>query len=213
MAEEKLMQIETSVGVIAYPKHYERDMIGVAREVIDSDCYGLRNFDSLRVIVDIGCSTGVFALWANHCFPDAEIHCYDPVEWCYECASITCRGLPNVSVHRRLVLNHEDWRSMIHYPPYIEHVEKYEGIAIDAAQLFEGLPVVDLLKIDCEGAELGILKGLADANLIGRIKHIRGEWHFDENFDGIPVVLKDTHHVSMKRNGNDQWNMFSADKK
>ena len=40
-----------------------------------------------------------------------------------------------------------------------------------------GLDRCDLLKLDCEGAEGLILRGLAEAGLLPRVRDITGEWH------------------------------------
>jgi uncharacterized protein YidB (DUF937 family) len=58
---------------------------------------------------------------------------------------------------------------------------------------------VDLLKLDCEGAEGEILEALRDAGCLERVRWIRGEWHFPANAERVAAALAATHvaHVDV----------------
>ena len=63
--------------------------------------------------------------------------------------------------------------------------------------------VVDLLKLDCEGAEGEILEALRDAGRLERVRWIRGEWHFPANAVRVAEALRET-HVAHLDSG--EWN-------
>jgi len=63
----------------------------------------------------------------------------------------------------------------------------------------------DLMKLDCEGAELPILAALAQAGLLKDIRHLAGEWHVLVEHGQTPAsvmsnlrsILSPTHHVAI----------------
>lgn len=75
--------------------------------------------------------------------------------------------------------------------------------AVDAAELVARFPHfgsgarVDLLKLDCEGAEGEILERLAAAGLLAGVGAVRGEWHFAANRPRIETALRATHCVRL----------------
>ena len=52
---------------------------------------------------------------------------------------------------------------------------------------------VDLLKLDCEGSEAGILESLAEAELLGGVTFIRGEYHTGDYARRVVAALAATH--------------------
>lgn len=75
--------------------------------------------------------------------------------------------------------------------------------AVDAAALVARFPHfglssrVDLLKLDCEGAEAEILARLAATGLLAGVGFVRGEWHFAANRPRIERALRPTHRVRL----------------
>jgi FkbM family methyltransferase len=65
-----------------------------------------------------------------------------------------------------------------------------------------GNPVIDLLKLDCEGAEGEILLALRDAGCLDRVRWIRGEWHFPDNAVMVAEALRGTHEAHIDRSHN-----------
>jgi hypothetical protein len=56
-----------------------------------------------------------------------------------------------------------------------------------------GLTEVDLLKLDCEGAECMILESLAENGRLTQVGWIRGEWHGRRNKQRLAKALAETH--------------------
>jgi FkbM family methyltransferase len=56
---------------------------------------------------------------------------------------------------------------------------------------------IDLLKLDCEGSELNILRELSSLGMLKKIREIRGEWHGNLAKTLVPELLK-THAVTME---------------
>ena len=56
-----------------------------------------------------------------------------------------------------------------------------------------GFPRVDLLKLDCEGAEVAVLEDLAETGWLERVRWVRLEWHGQQNLARVACLLAPTH--------------------
>lgn len=70
-------------------------------------------------------------------------------------------------------------------------------------------PDLDLVKLDCEGAEAHILEDLSQAGYLHRIGFICGEWHYFESIPRIESALSATHHLTLYRHEH-PWGSFFA---
>lgn len=177
-----------------------------------------------KIIVDIGAHIGTFSLMAHQLWPDARIYSVEPCSaentetndihtllW-------NLRDISQVTVCHTAVfgLIHEPYLhecraelkrdNVCHwmelgiraYPHYQTDVE-LRGIRAQSIGAFlreQGLEHIDLLKLSCEGAETNIVRELAQEGYLEDIKEIRGEWHGNMGKEQLPVVLRNSHHVS-----------------
>ena len=83
------------------------------------------------------------------------------------------------------------------------------------------LETCDLLKLDCEGAELPILTALGQRGLLDRIRHIVGEWHaWEDEADAesnttaqLATLLKPTHELVLRPRPGVGLGYFTATRK
>jgi FkbM family methyltransferase len=89
--------------------------------------------------------------------------------------------------------------------------ETNDVVAGDVLQLLARYrnPQLDLVKLDCEGAEADILDDLHAANYLPRIGHIVGEWHYFESIPRIERALAATHELTVFRH-DFPWGAFFA---
>ena len=73
-----------------------------------------------------------------------------------------------------------------------------------------GIDEVDLIKLDCEGAERIIVSKLSASGLIDRIRCIRGEWHSRKDNLLLANVLSQTHIFNTDPNYPQALGMFVA---
>jgi hypothetical protein len=73
-----------------------------------------------------------------------------------------------------------------------------------------GIDEVDLLKLDCEGAEYLIISELAALGLMDRIGWIRGEWHSRKDNLLLANFLSQTHVFNIDPNYPHSVGMFVA---
>jgi hypothetical protein len=70
----------------------------------------------------------------------------------------------------------------------------------------KNLTVCDLLKLDCEGSEIPILRALSESGLLADVRLIVGEWHGSyDNEEAretvkaeLTAILQNTHKVLFK---------------
>lgn len=140
------------------------------------------------VIIDIGANIGAFSLYAAANSRNTIIYSFEPMRANFELLSENINanslaervkpfqlGLAAKAGTHRLYLSGSPFHSL-----YTEN-EGAEFVDIECATLadiFEsnGLGTVDMLKLDCEGAEFEILYELPD-EYFARIKEIRMEYH------------------------------------
>lgn len=161
--------------------------------VILDDEYGLRKMSSVpSSIIDLGGNVGMFSLWARNCFPEAEIHCYEPNQDLWPFLSLNLEGLgvkifQSAVANRRgrgKVLDTEDNRCC--------RLALAEDGVVVVDSFFDVIDrmnrEVDLLKIDIEGGEWDLFL-LENQNCLRKIKRIVMEYH-EVNSQKLADLLK-----------------------
>jgi FkbM family methyltransferase len=156
----------------------------IYKEIFVDRCYDLTFPQSAPVVVDIGANSGLFALRIKQLYPSARISCYEPFPPNFEQLrnTISVNKLESVTplqkavgarpgraklfIHKRNMGGHSFYDTEALNTDYVD-VEVIDLPSI----LGELQQEVDLLKLDCEGAEFDILMNLdaADARKIRQI--------------------------------------------
>jgi FkbM family methyltransferase len=151
--------------------------------VLLDDEYGLRLLKTPpKTILDIGANIGLFSLWAASCFPEATIHAYEPNP---RIVAFTQQNLQPVNAH----LFAEAVGAQAGFADLEDQGESRLGLLTTGAD--QGIPViafqqaidrlggsVDLLKLDCEGAEWEIFD---NPHPFQQIRTIRMEYHLTDD--------------------------------
>lgn len=174
--------------------------------------YGLgQGLSQVRTILDIGANAGFFSLAARGHYPKAIIHAYEPnpriqaiLDANIEKLNITAYPEAVGGTGGRVTLNDESLSNMARTCPSQEGKVSIAQISLDAAIRRIG-GSVDLLKMDCEGAEWEMFRF---AGSWDSIKNIRMEYHLyhGESVEqvkrslsdlGFQVVRLEPHHDNM----------------
>lgn len=192
---------------------------GILREVIASDGYGLLSLKAAgmepQIIVDVGAHIGAFAGWAKAQWPNALVICIEALFENMLLLQSNTRDVENVQCHYGALLgtvpsHHVRLHSFRLNPVSPENTgssrmalpgELYDEV-VPALTLGEVLHQhrvdrIDLLKLDCEGAELDLLRAAADSGLLSCIGVIRGEWHGLPTRHAIERLLESTHRCTL----------------
>ncbi len=155
-------------------------------DLILDDCYGCRSLtmkrEKISTILDIGANVGFFDLMAREFFPGAVIHAYEPNPNLEQYLSVQAAttgtryfmeavGGENGSIV--LDLNEDSVQTRSIADPQGEIAQIAFKTAIERIG-----GEVDLLKIDCEGAEWDIFE---DAASWRHVRHVSMEYHLWPN--------------------------------
>lgn len=156
----------------------------IYKEIFVDRCYDLTLDHSAPVVVDIGANSGLFALRLKQLYPSAKISCYEPFPPNFLQLENTIAvnrldeviplqkavgarpGRAKLFIHKRNIGGHS------FYATEALNTDHVEVEVVDLRSILGELQqAVDLLKLDCEGAEFDILMNLAasDARQIRRI--------------------------------------------
>jgi|HubBroStandDraft_5_1064220.scaffolds.fasta_scaffold66070_2 FkbM family methyltransferase len=145
---------------INFPKAEEEAQVWELAKLCFIDCYYLsRVRQPVSTVLDIGANLGFFALAARQAFPNAKIHCYEPNQDLEPLLSVHCSAADaeyfvaavgassgRISLHRK--------GNSLHSVSCASPNGGTEQVAFTEA--VARLGTVDLLKLDCEGAEWDI---------------------------------------------------------
>ena len=129
-----------------------------------------------KVIYDLGANVGVSSLFFASLYPKASIYGFEPLPENFEVCLLNYRGIANQSQALPWAIGSKTGQATFdckndsrggrletaHHDPNLHTTSRIQVRIISVADLIdqEGLPVPDFLKIDVEGAELDVLKGL-----------------------------------------------------
>lgn len=127
---------------------------------------------SLKLAVDIGANSGLFALWFKQRYPQARVLCFEPFPTNYDRLrhTIESNGLTNVEAHQAAVGGCARQEKLYIHPKNVGGHSIVDSVGDESinvnvralAEVIESLDgqQVDYLKLDCEGAEREILEAM-----------------------------------------------------
>jgi FkbM family methyltransferase len=147
---------------------------------------------SPKVIIDVGANVGLFSKAVLHRFPDVELHIFEPNLHNHALLIADFEGMKNVHVSSKGISDSNGVsnlyspqngsgmaslvnRKLDHFGLHgDEFVESIELIRLDSYFSSKNISVVDLIKIDVEGFEFSVLKGLGTT--LSSVKAIQFEF-------------------------------------
>lgn len=189
----------------------------VVEELIERDCYGIKRLISCggykTTIIDIGAHIGVFSILCARVYHATQIIAIEPFPENWQL--FTLNTLPYANIHG---INAAIVPSGSTRAPYLStqwheaanRVEYNDGIPVLGITVLDVLKLIDsdndiILKTDCEGMELTILKELLP---VKKPIMIVGEWH--NNKDAVMELLAKDYNVIGKDSKSGETGLFSA---
>jgi FkbM family methyltransferase len=143
-------------------------------------------------VLDVGANHGVYTLLFAKLAAPANVHAFEPEQWNFERlrVNVALNGFDNVVANRRAVFSEPGEVTLNVFPPE-QHgwhtlgsprmevdgqprppvtQQTVAAVTLDGYAAERGLEQIDLLKLDVEGAELGVLRGASRLLAEGRIR-------------------------------------------
>jgi FkbM family methyltransferase len=173
---------------------------GCIREIVTNDEYLLKNFVSNEqlYILDIGANCGIATIILAKQNPNSIIYSFEPDSKVFNIlkTNVELNNLKNVKLFNKAVTKKEDSKKMLMLHPEctggnttcasIKSLENYynakiqcievECISLDEIIETNNISTINLLKIDCEGAEYEILYN-SNYFKSGIVENMVGEFH------------------------------------
>lgn len=177
----------------------------VCQVVLSGKSYPRQSFLSdVKVVVDVGGYVGAAAMYFSRLYPEAEVYSFEPFRPAYEMLCRNVMGNPQVKAFcialgdcdetRPLYLGTQDYcTNSLHESPEcgldtvdvpVRHAGGYLGGL--------GIDVIDVLKLDVEGAETQILATLD----LAKVRVLYVEFHSSEDRLAIDDRLRPTHTLT-----------------
>jgi FkbM family methyltransferase len=158
------------------------DLLIIKETIIDDD-YHLKKLSDPKLIIDVGAGIGEFTIYASRLFPKASIIAFEPNKTEFETLNnnISLNKTDQIKSYNMLIgdkkkydylENYNYSQSSIYSMNRLNKQSKIKGHRLDKFINNK----VDLLKIDCEGAEIDIINSISKRNL-ANIKQISIEYH------------------------------------
>jgi FkbM family methyltransferase len=123
------------------------------------------------LIIDVGANMGQFLLSVKTLFPNAKVISIEPNPEVYNLLTFNSKNLKNVTLHNLALSNKKGNQSFFvssmfsEWSSLINNIGPSKEIKVeitDADSLFKKSKTIDLLKIDVEGAEFTVVKGMKE---------------------------------------------------
>ncbi len=147
-----------------------------------------------KIVLDIGANFGAVSVYLSKIYPEAKIHAFEPVKENFELLVKNTESYENISCWNfglgardsdTVIFSSDDPTNKGGFSQYVSgsNINDYQKISIRTLKSFcdeMSINKIDVVKIDCEGAEYSILEGSQD--LVKDIDWIAGELHGVDDF-------------------------------
>ncbi|HET7115943.1 MAG TPA: FkbM family methyltransferase, partial [Hanamia sp.] len=136
-----------------------------------------KKLGNVKAIVDVGANQGVFVIAARQFFPEAKIDCYEPNPQLADTLNFNAAQL-NATPYLEAVMQY-DCKVNLHFTESdlattASKSDTGNVIGSSLATVIKRIGKIDILKLDCEGAEWGLLE---DNENWKQVKSLSMEYH------------------------------------
>jgi FkbM family methyltransferase len=188
---------------------------------------------NVRTVLDVGAHVGSFTVLCHEWWPEAKIVAVEPHPESFQLLERNTAHIPESQLLRiNAAIAASDGQCLLASSVSNSRVGEYVvevwddldprygdfGVlvpSITTGVLWErliefGIGEVDLLKLDCEGAEYTILESLAENCRLAQVGWIRGEWHGRRHKQRLAEALAETHVAHIDVNKPHECGLFVA---
>jgi FkbM family methyltransferase len=142
----------------------------------------------VNTILDFGANIGLTSIYFNKKYNNAAIYAVEPDDQNFEMLKRNTERINNIYIDKKAIWSHEtsltpsfeeqsDWGKTFKESPLVL-ADNIEAISINHFLLNKQLEIIDILKIDIEGAEKQVFEG--DVSFLKNVKIIAIEIHEEQ---------------------------------
>ena len=178
----------------------------ISRDILAGKTYPYLPFvDDVQVVFDVGANCGATTVHFARHYPDAQVHSFEPGSEPRAILERNAAERPNVHVHPIGFYSVEETVPLYKGNGDIGmgsvfqrsvNLDDSEPVQLRVGGVFaaeQGITRIDVLKIDVEGCEIGVLEGLAD--LLPTVKVLYVEYDSRQSRRDIESMLDATHEL------------------
>lgn len=175
-------------GMFVYVRDIHSIDMTTARHILWEDEYAIKKLSlpEHAVVFDIGANIGTFCIGIHHIFPTAHITAYEPHPDNFRMLKLNAPFatlIPKAATEKTGTVHLEDSdKDFVQLQIVLQGGIPVESVSFD--DMLENVPNVDLLKIDIEGSEYGLLN-TASLETLAKVQRIIMELHTVPDFDEI----------------------------
>jgi FkbM family methyltransferase len=170
------------------------DLRGQFTEIFVQRHYAFKTSEAAPVIVDAGGNVGMSALWFKREHPKANLTVYeaDPALAAVLSRNLAAAGITDVNVQHAAVWDRDGTVSFDNRGQDKGLVSTDGAVTVRSVDLALHLPPhVDLLKLDIEGAEYGVIRRLSETGALTRVRNLVAEFHIKRtDLDDVLTSLR-----------------------
>jgi FkbM family methyltransferase len=182
------------------------DLRGQFTEIFVQRHYAFKTSEAAPVIVDAGGNVGMSALWFKREYPMAQITVYeaDPALASVVSRNLAAAGIADVNVQHAAVWDRDGTVSFDNRGHDKGLVSANGAVQVRSVDLALHLPPrVDLLKLDIEGAEYGVIRRLSETGALTKVCNLVAEFHIkrsdiDDVITSLDLLRKSGMEVTFK---------------
>lgn len=158
-------------------------VLSMMLEIVAGDIYHLKDQHDPKVIFDVGANVGIFSLHAAALFPGCSIYAFEPSVENFDLLKTNTKDFKNINCFNMAVSNYDGIAYLtgdsdntafkISAAPAGDVLHTCETITLNTFLSAHAIQNIDVLKLDCEGAEYDIVE--EDLNCV---RQVVGEYHY-----------------------------------
>ena len=151
----------------------------VLNEIFLHDVYEIETMNDVSVVLDIGANIGAFSSRIVRKFPNCSVTSVEPEPDNFSVLEKNCGHISNIKLINKAVWSDSNGVSIVADCGGTAVQSGENSIAVESIcfdELTESFSVIDILKIDVEGAEVDIILNASPESLM-KVERITGEFH------------------------------------
>lgn len=220
--KEQWITFDAGHGPLAIRSDGKMPLYDTIAEVVDGDCYQVRRLitgaTSRNLIIDIGANVGIFSIYVAQTYP-GQVIAIEPIPGNVARlrANLEANGITNVTVMPVAAAGHDGELELyvdeVSVGAHVsspeerrrgQNVATFPAVGLGTLLRQRADQTIDLIKMDCEGAEYGILESVT-ASEVRNVRHLSLEVHDLDRERNLRALQERVEHLGYRTRTAPDW--------